>query len=202
MKEIETMNKIEIVGYINYGASGGVEYDQRSEIEKFVRKENVEMSHWLYELKKDYNKPLKDSRLFNYIDQIPEGSHVCIVVPEIFCLAKSTDRMCSLMKKCIEKQCALYAIKEDFVFRPDENSEALLYVFDMFVKIESSIMTGRARNRQRPQSLKLEQPKNLTLVTKMLNDGQSVAQIARQMQVSIPTVYRVMKNLNLRKGVI
>lgn len=194
------------IGYIRVSSNKQTLEHQRFEIENFALKEGISIDAWVEE-KISSRKALKNRKLGGLLENLQEND--VLISCEISRLGRSLLEVMRILETCLNKNCQVWTIKENYRLGNDIQSKVLAFAFGLAAEIERKLISDRTKSSLanirangkklgRPlsaQSKKLKLSKNSHRVAKLLEKGLSKSQIARILGVSRGTLRRYLDRL-------
>ena len=196
-----------IIGYIRVSTDKQTYEHQKYEIEQFAKKQNIKISLWVEETIS--SRKSLDKRKLGFLLQTMKSGDILISC-EISRLGRSMLEVMRILETCLNKECQVWTIKENFRLGSDIQSKIMAFAFGISAEIERSLISQRTKTSLasvkangkklgRPlaaQSKKLKLSKNTKRIKDLLDKGFSKAQIAKIMNVERTTLRRFI----LREG--
>lgn len=196
-----------IIGYIRVSSNKQTLEHQRYEIKQFARKNNLIITRWVEETISS-RKPLHKRKLGLLLEELQTGD--ILISCEISRLGRSLLEVMRILETCLNKNCQVWTIKENYRLGNDIQSKVLAFAFGLAAEIERNLISQRTKSSLanirasgkklgRPfaaQSKKLKLAKNTRKIQNLLNKGLSKSQIARILSVNRSTLRRFL----LRSG--
>ncbi len=190
-----------IIGYIRVSSTKQTLEHQRFEIEQFAKKNKIKIDKWVEETISS-RKPLNKRKLGELLDKLTPKD--IIIACEISRLGRSLLEVMRILENCLNKNCQVWTIKENYRLGNDIQSKVMAFAFGLSAEIERNLISQRTkssldsikssgRKLGRPfsaQSKKLKLSRNTIKIKKLLDDGISKYQIARIMHVQPITLNR------------
>ena len=197
-----------IIGYIRVSSNKQTLEHQRFEIEEFARKQNLTINSWVEE-KISSRKVLRSRKLGSLLDNLHEND--VLISCEISRLGRSLLEVMRILETCLNKNCQVWTIKENYRLGNDIQSKVLAFAFGLAAEIERNLISQRTKSSLanlkasgkklgRPfsaESRKLKLSKNAKKVKKLLAKGFSKSQIARILDVQRSTLRRFIYRMQL-----
>lgn len=201
MKGIDYMN----YGYIRVSTEKQTVENQRAEILKFAEREGFAIDGWIEETisgTKDYKK----RQLGTLLNGIESGD--LIVCSELSRLGRSLYMIMDILSYCMNHDCRIWTIKDNFRLGDDIQSKVLAFAFGLSAEIERNLISQRTKQaleRKKQEGVKLGRPKGARSATVklsgkesairvLLDEGTSISQIARLLHCDRSTLSRFIKN--------
>ena len=190
-----------IYGYCRVSTMHQHEENQHFAIEKFCLQNNLCIDVWVEE-KISSSKKLKDRRLGLLLNELKAGD--ILITTEISRLGRSLLEVMGILQTCLEKECQIWTLKENFRLGADIQSKVLAFAFGLSAELSKSLLQARIKEslaRLKADGKKLGRPigakskslklaKNKRRLMALLNKGIPIAQIARILCVNRCTIYK------------
>ncbi len=190
-----------IIGYIRVSSSKQTVAHQRYEIEQFAKINDLKISNWIEETISS-RKSLKKRKLGTLLENLQEND--ILISCEISRLGRSLLEVIGILEACLNKNCQVWTIKENYRLGNDIQSKVLAFAFGLSAEIERNLISQRTKaslanikangkKLGRPfsaQSQKLKLSKNVNKLKKLLGKGLSKSQIAKILGVQRSTLHR------------
>lgn len=192
-----------IYGYCRCSTDRQTLENQHYEIEKYAKENKVCIQYWIQETISS-RKPLKDRKLGNLLKELKDGD--ILIATELSRLGRSMLEVMGILQECLEKNCCVWTIKENYKLGGDITSKVLAFAFGLSAEIERKLISDRTKmsmEKLRSEGRRLGRPigskaKKTKLSNKkqrifeLLAQGVSKSQIAKELQVDKTTLYRFM----------
>ena len=189
------------IGYIRVSSNKQTLEHQRFEIENFALKNNIKIDTWVEE-KISSRKALKNRKLGELLDNLQEND--VLISCEISRLGRSLLEVMRILETCLNKNCQVWTLKENYRLGNDIQSKVLTFDFGLDAEIERKLISDRTKSSLanikaqgkklgRPftaESKKLKLSKNSKKIQKLLDKHLSKSEIARILGVSRGTLRR------------
>lgn len=197
-----------VIGYIRVSSCKQTHEHQKYEIEQFAKLHNIKIDTWVQETISS-RKPLNKRQLGNLLDELYPGD--ILIACEISRLGRSLLEVMKILEQCLNKNCQVWTIKENYRLGNDIQSKVMAFAFGLSAEIERNLISQRTKasldsikasgkKLGRPfaaQSKKLKLSKNTKKIKLLLNNGVSKNQIAKLMGVQNITLRRFLQRLDL-----
>ena len=194
-----------IYGYCRVSTAHQHEENQHFVIENFAKNNNMTIDVWIEE-KISSNKRLQDRKLGTLLNKLESGD--ILITTEISRLGRSLLEVMGILQNCLEKNCQIWTLKENFRLGADIQSKVLAFAFGLSAELSKSLLQERVREslaRLKASGKKLGRPigakskelklsKNKKRITFLVNKGLSKNEIARIMHVNKSTLYNYLRN--------
>lgn len=189
------------IGYIRVSSNKQTLEHQRFEIENFALKKGIKIDTWVEE-KISSRKALKNRKLGELLDNLQEND--VLISCEISRLGRSLLEVMRILETCLNKNCQVWTLKENYRLGNDIQSKVLAFAFGLAAEIERKLISDRTKSSLanikaqgkklgRPftaESKKLKLSKNSKKIQKLLDKHLSKSEIARILGVSRGTLRR------------
>lgn len=198
-----------IYGYIRVSTDKQTVENQRYEINKFAKKYKVKIDKWIEETISGTISPDKRN-LGKLLEHTKKGD--VIVCSELSRLGRNMFMIMSILNNLMEREVRIYTVKEGYRLGEDLTSKVLAFAFSISAEIERELISQRTKEalrRKKAEGVKLGRPKGkknshyklsgeADNIRKMLQRGESKAEICRHYNVCGQTLYNFMK----KEGII
>ena len=192
-------------GYIRVSSDKQTVENQRFEIGRFCAAQEIEIDGWIEETisgTRDYDK----RKLGELLRNVRAGD--LIICSELSRLGRSLYMVMEILSLCMERDCRVWTVKDNFRLGDDIQSKVLAFAFGLSAEIErnlSSQRTKEALDRKRAEGVHLGRPKGalskrvkLTgkeeVIRVLREEGANWSQIARLLHVDRSTLVRFAKS--------
>ena len=190
-----------IIAYVRVSCSKQTCEHQHHELEQFAKQHKLHINHWLEETISS-RKPLEKRKLGELLDTLQPGD--ILIAAEISRLGRSLLEVMNILGTCLNKNCQVWTIKENYRLGNDIQSKVLAFSFSLAGEIERQLISQRTKaslDSIRAQGKKLGRPfaaeskklklsKNKKRIRKLLDAGVSKYKISQILSVQPMTVYR------------
>lgn len=194
-------NTMATIGYIRVSSNKQTLEHQRYEIENFAIREGIKIDNWVEE-KISSRKALKNRKLGELLENLQTND--ILISCEISRLGRSLLEVMRILETCLNKNCQVWTIKENYRLGNDIQSKVLAFAFGLAAEIERKLISDRTKSSLanikasgkklgRPlsaQSKKLKLSKNAHRIANLLEKGLSKSKIARILGVGRGTLRR------------
>ncbi len=195
-----------IYGYIRVSTDHQHTANQHHEIELFTAKNDMKIDKWVEEIISS-RKPLHERRLGKILKKLKKGD--ILIATELSRLGRNLLEVMGILQECLEKDCQIWTLKENYRLGADIQSKVLAFAFSLASEIERQLISERTKislQRLKDEGRHLGRPygtsyqklqKQHDRLMNLLDKGVSKAEIARSLGCSWLTVHRYMqRNLN------
>ena len=195
-----------VIAYIRKSTDKQSFEHQEFEIEQYAKKNNLKIDRFVEESISS-RKELKKRKLSELLRELQEGD--VLLTTEISRLGRSLLEVMGILQTCLEKNCQVITIKENYHLGNDIQSKVLAFAFSLSSEIERNLISQRTKmsldsikasgkKLGRPfgtESKKLKLSKNTKRIRDLLDKKVPKAQIARIMGVQKITLRRFIKRM-------
>ena len=195
-----------IYGYIRVSTDHQHTANQRHEIAIFTEKNEMKIDKWVEEVISS-RKPLQERMLGKILKKLKKGD--ILISTELSRLGRNLLEVMGILQECLEKDCQIWTLKENYRLGADIQSKVLAFAFSLASEIERQLISERTKislQRLRDEGKHLGRPygasyqklqKQHDRLMNLLDKGLTKAEIARSLGCSWLTVHRYMqRNLN------
>lgn len=195
-----------IIGYIRVSSNKQTCEHQKYELEQFAKQNHIQINRWVEETISS-RKPLTKRQLGRLLDELQPND--ILIAAEISRLGRSMMEVMRILETCLNKNCQVWTIKENYRLGDDLQSKVLAFAFGLASEIERRLISQRTKSSLdniratgkrlgRPlsaQSKKLKLSRNAKKVKQMLDLGLTRYRIAKIMNVRQTTVDRFIRRM-------
>ena len=195
-----------IYGYIRVSTDHQHTTNQHHEIELFTAKNDMKIDKWVEEVISS-RKPLHERRLGKVLKKLKKVD--ILISAELSRLGRNLLEVMGILQECLEKDCQIWTLKENYRLGADIQSKVLAFAFSLASEIERQLISERTKislQRLKDEGRHLGRPygtsyqklqKQHDRLMNLLDKGLTKAEIARSLGCSWLTVHRYMqRNLN------
>ena len=195
------------IGYIRVSSNKQTLEHQRFEIENFAKREGIKIDDWIEETISS-RKALDKRKLGELLNNLQEND--ILITCEISRLGRSLLEVMKILETCLNKNCQVWTLKENYRLGNDIQSKVLAFAFGLAAEIERQLISERTKSSLanikaggkklgRPfnsETKKLKLAKNQKQIQKLLAQGISKTKIAKIFNVERATLRRYMLRLS------
>ena len=194
---------MKVFGYIRVSTDLQNCANQRFEIENFTKKHNIIIDEWVEETISS-RKKLDERKLGKLLKRIQCND--VIITTEISRLGRNMLEVMGILQHCLEKECEIITIKENYHLGADIQSKVLAFAFSLASEIERQLISQRTKEslkRLKNEGKHLGRPygfsykklrKKHNKIKELLQKNVSKAEIARLMGCTWSTLHRYVKD--------
>lgn len=145
-------------GYIRVSSDKQTIENQRFEIEKFATQNDLSIDGWIEETisgKESYSK----RELGKLLNRVVKGD--LIICAELSRLGRSLFMIMDILNLCMNKECSVWTIKDNYRLGDDIQSKVLAFAFGLSAEIERNLISQRTKEalaRKRAEGVVLGRP--------------------------------------------
>ena len=195
-----------VIGYIRVSSNKQTCEHQHYEIEQFALQNNIIVDKWVME-KISSRKALNKRQLGKLLNELQPND--ILIAAEISRLGRSLLEVMHILEYCLNKNCQVWTIKENYRLGNDIQSKVMAFAFGLSAEIERNLISQRTKaslesvratgkKLGRPfsaQSRKLKLSRNTKKVKELLDMGLTKYRIAKIMSVKQTTVSRFIQRM-------
>jgi len=195
-----------VIAYIRVSSKKQTCEHQRYELEQFAEYNHITIDRWLEETISS-RKPLNKRKLGQLLEELQDGD--ILIAAEISRLGRSMMEVMQILETCLNKNCQVWTIKENYKLGNDIQSKVLAFSFGLAGEIERQLISQRTKasldnirasgkKLGRPlsaQSKKLKLSRNTKKIKELLDKGITKYRIAKMMNVKQSTVSRFIQRM-------
>lgn len=190
-----------VYGYIRVSSDKQTVENQRFEINKFCKKENIVINDWIEETisgTKNYSK----RQLGCLLGKVHKDD--IIICSELSRLGRNLFMIMEILNVCMTKECRVWTIKDNYRLGEDIQSKVLAFAFGLSAEIERNLISQRTKEalaRKKAEGVVLGRPigrktdeskyklyPKKNLITELLKAGISRRKIAKICKVDRNTL--------------
>jgi len=131
-----------IYGYVRVSTAHQNVENGRFEVANFAQKLGFSVEKWVTE-QISSQKDLKKRKLSVLLKKVRKGD--VIVATEISRLGRNIMEILGILSVCLEKECQVWTIKENYKLGTDIPSKVLAVVFGLVAEFERSLISSRTK---------------------------------------------------------
>lgn len=176
--------------------------NQKHEILTYTQKHDIQIDKWIDETISS-RKPLTERKLGKLLKRLKKGD--ILIATELSRLGRNLLEVMGILQKCLEKDCQIWTLKENYRLGADIQSKVLAFAFSLASEIERQLISERTKNslqRLKDEGKHLGRPygfsykklqKRHDKIKELLDKNVTKAEIARLMDCSWITLHRYIK---------
>lgn len=194
---------MKIYGYVRVSSDLQNCANQHYEIETFCKKNHLVIDEWVEEVISS-KKILKERKLGKLLPKLKKGD--ILITTEISRLGRNMLEVMGILQHCLEKECQVWTIKENYRLGVDIQSKLLAVVFSLVAEMERQMISQRTKEslkRLKDEGKHLGRPygftyrklhKKHTKIKELLNKKVPKTQIAKLMGCTWTTLHRYIQS--------
>ncbi|MBQ9731900.1 MAG: master DNA invertase Mpi family serine-type recombinase [Alphaproteobacteria bacterium] len=192
-----------IYGYCRISTSHQTVLNQRHEIQTFADKNNIKIDKWVDEVISS-RKHLDERKLGKILKKLKKGD--ILIASELSRLGRNLLEVMGILQQCLEKDCQIWTLKENYRLGADIQSKVLAFAFGLASEIERQLISERTKNslqRLKDEGKHLGRPYGFSYkklqrrhdkIKELLDKNVSKSEIARLMGCTWQTLHRYIKD--------
>ena len=191
-----------IYGYCRISTEHQVVSNQKHGIQAFADENNIQISQWVEETISS-RKPLNERKLGKLLNKLKKGD--ILIATELSRLGRNLLEVMGILQKCLEKECQIWTLKENYRPGADIQSKVLAFAFSLASEIERQLISDRTKEslkRVKAEGKHIGRPRGSTYrklakkhneIKALLDKHVSKAEIARLLGCDWNTLHRYIK---------
>ena len=173
--------------------------NQHYEILAFAKAQKITINKWVDEVISS-RKSLKERQLGKLLKHLKKGD--ILIASELSRLGRNLLEVMGILQSCLEKDCQIWTLKENYKLGADIQSKVLAFAFSLAAEIERQLISQRTKEslkRLKDEGKHLGRPHGFSYkkldskkdkIKELLNKQVSKAEIARLLNCSWLTLHR------------
>ena len=191
-----------IYGYTRVSTELQNTENQKHEIQTFAENNKINIDRWVDEVISS-RKSLKERQLGKLLKHLKKGD--ILIASELSRLGRNLLEVMGILQSCLEKDCQIWTLKENYKLGADIQSKVLAFAFSLAAEIERQLISQRTKEslkRIKDEGKHLGRPHGFSYkkldakkeeIKKLLSKGISKAEISRLVGCSWITLHRYIK---------
>ena len=191
-----------IYGYTRVSTELQNTANQKHEIQTFAENNKITINKWVNEVISS-RKSLKERQLGKLLKHLKKGD--ILIASELSRLGRNLLEVMGILQSCLEKDCQIWTLKENYKLGADIQSKVLAFAFSLAAEIERQLISQRTKEslkRIKDEGKHLGRPFGFNYqkldakkdkIKELLNKQVSKAEIARLLNCSWLTLHRYIK---------
>ena len=188
-----------IYGYTRVSTDQQNTENQKHEIQTFVKSQKIKIDKWVDEIISS-RKSLKERQLGKLLKHLKKGD--ILIASELSRLGRNLLEVMGILQSCLEKDCQIWTLKENYKLGADIQSKVLAFAFSLAAEIERQLISKRTKEslkRIKDEGKHLGRPFGFNYqklnakknkIQELLAKNISKAEIARLLNCSWITLHR------------
>ena len=195
-----------VYAYIRVSTDRQTVENQRFEIGRFCKANNMEVTKWIQECISG-KKSVQERKLGNLLKQMKKDD--ILICSELSRLGRNLLMIMGILNECMQRDIKVWTIKDNMRLGNDISCQVLAFAFGLSAEIERNLIANRTKEalaRKKAEGVKLGRPvgskNNLTKlqgkekeIREMLNEKQTRSIIAKKLKVGRRTLYTFLKEI-------
>lgn len=131
-----------IYGYCRISTEHQFVSNQKHGIQMFADKNNIVIDKWVEETISS-RKPLKERKLGKLLKKLKKGD--ILIASELSRLGRNLLEVMGILQHCLEKDCQIWTLKENYRLGSDIQSKVLAFAFSLASEIERQLISERTK---------------------------------------------------------
>lgn len=191
-----------IYGYTRVSTELQNTENQKHEILTFAENNKITINKWVNEVISS-RKSLKERQLGKLLKHLKKGD--ILIASELSRLGRNLLEVMGILQNCLEKDCQIWTLKENYKLGADIQSKVLAFAFSLAAEIERQLISQRTKEslkRLKDEGKHLGRPHGFNYnkldakkekIQELLNKQVSKVEIARLLNCSWLTLHRYIK---------
>ena len=182
-----------IYGYIRISTGKQNQENQEYEIRKFAEQNHIVIDDWITETISGTKNP--DKRKLGKLLNIVQPGDV-IIATEISRFGRSLYMIMDILQFCMEKECKIMTIKDNFRLQDDIQSKVLAFAFGLAAEIERNLISQRTKEAletRKANGVQLGRPKGSRSKCTKLSGKEEGIKILIEQKVPISQISKIFK---------
>lgn len=192
-----------IYGYTRVSTELQNTENQKHEIQTFAKLQKIKVDKWVDEVISS-RKSLKERQLGKLLKHLKKGD--ILIASELSRLGRNLLEVMGILQSCLEKDCQIWTLKENYKLGADIQSKVLAFAFSLAAEIERQLISQRTKEslkRIKDEGKHLGRPHGFNYkkldtkkekIKELLNKQVSKAEIARLLNCSWLTLHRYVRD--------
>lgn len=188
-----------IYGYTRVSTELQNTENQKHAIQTFAENNKINIDRWVDEVISS-RKSLKERRLGKLLKHLKKGD--ILIASELSRLGRNLLEVMGILQNCLEKDCQIWTLKENYKLGADIQSKVLAFAFSLAAEIERQLISQRTKEslkRIKDEGKHLGRPFGFNYnkldakqdkIKELLDKQVSKAEIARLLNCSWLTLHR------------
>lgn len=188
-----------IYGYTRVSTELQNTENQKHEIQTFAKLQKIKVDKWVDEVISS-RKSLKERQLGKLLKHLKKGD--ILIASELSRLGRNLLEVMGILQSCLEKDCQIWTLKENYKLGADIQSKVLAFAFSLAAEIERQLISQRTKEslkRIKDEGKHLGRPHGFSYkkldtkkdkIKELLHKQVSKAEIARLLNCSWLTLHR------------
>lgn len=190
-----------IYAYIRVSTDKQTVANQRFEINRFCKKQNLKIEQWIEETTSG-TKSVEKRQLGLLLEQLKKDD--ILICSELSRLGRSLFMIMDVLSACMKKEIQLWTIKDNYRLGTDISSKVLAFAFGLSAEIERNLISQRTKEalaRAKSEGIVLGRPSGArnTKLNQICVDAHEMIVSQMRQHLSIP---KIAKNIGVARGTL
>lgn len=131
-----------IYGYTRVSTELQNTENQKHEILTFAKLQKIKVDKWVNEVISS-RKSLKERQLGKLLKHLKKGD--ILIASELSRLGRNLLEVMGILQSCLEKDCQIWTLKENYKLGADIQSKVLAFAFSLAAEIERQLISQRTK---------------------------------------------------------
>lgn len=131
-----------IYGYTRVSTELQNTENQKHEIQTFAENNKINIDRWVDEVISS-RKSLKERQLGKLLKHLKKGD--ILIASELSRLGRNLLEVMGILQSCLEKDCQIWTLKENYKLGADIQSKVLAFAFSLAAEIERQLISQRTK---------------------------------------------------------
>lgn len=131
-----------IYGYTRVSTELQNTENQKHEIQTFAKSQKIKVDKWVDEVISS-RKSLKERQLGKLLKHLKKGD--ILIASELSRLGRNLLEVMGILQSCLEKDCQIWTLKENYKLGADIQSKVLAFAFSLAAEIERQLISQRTK---------------------------------------------------------
>ncbi|WP_100504018.1 recombinase family protein [Mycobacteroides abscessus] len=148
------------VAYIRVSTDRQDVENQRFEITRYAKSNHLNVDEFVGEVISGYKTQIAERKFGQVLKELDRGD--TLIVSETSRISRRLIDILNTLQDCIDKGITVIAVKEQYVFKDDLNSQIMAFAFGLAAQIERNLISARTREalaRKKAEGVILGRPR-------------------------------------------
>ncbi len=192
--------------YVRVSSDRQTVENQKFQIETFCSQNNLSINKWVEEVISS-RKGLSERKLGKLLKKLKKND--ILIATELSRLGRNMLEVMGILQTCLEKECQIWTLKENYRLGSDIQSKVLAFAFSLASEIERQLISQRTKDslaRIKADGKRLGRPKGFSyrklaakhkMICSLVKNHRPKAEIARLLGCSWSTLNRYVTEQNI-----
>lgn len=148
-----------VVAYIRVSTDRQDVENQRYEIERYAERQHLSIDEFVGETISGFKTQITERKISLLLKELQAGD--TLIVSETSRVSRRMIEILNALQDCIDRGITIIAVKENYVFKDDLNSQVMAFAFGLAAQIERNLISARTREalaRKKAEGVRLGRP--------------------------------------------